>query len=267
MRPMPRSCGRGAGRRRAHRRGQTHVRCALHRRRTTPRGAVGRVGHLAGARRHRHLERPRREGLWTLGTLLAPGQGEVLLERSVNMVSEYAPGDLVTVEAASGRRTVLRVAGLVHDINAFPAHFVAGPTGYVSMDTLRCSMSPMASTASGGSRGFTQPGRGEPTRDRHPRRCPHLPRSARTEDERARAGKPLPRRHLPRGIAAAARPWRAQPLPLRFPRGDNGAGDHGTAGEPGRDHEGDRRAGRSGDVDVPVMVTVYGLLAVVVGCP
>lgn len=66
-----------------------------------------------------------------------PGPGEVLLERSVNMMSEYGPGDLITVEAVSGRRSVLRVAGLVHDINAFPAHFVAGPTGYVSMETLR----------------------------------------------------------------------------------------------------------------------------------
>ena len=66
-----------------------------------------------------------------------PGPGEVLFERSVNMMSDYEPGALITVETASGHRAVLRVAGLVHDINAFPAHFVAGPTGYVSMETLR----------------------------------------------------------------------------------------------------------------------------------
>ena len=62
--------------------------------------------------------------------------GEIALERSVNMVAEYAPGDVITVESPSGSRTVLRVTGLVHDINAIPAQFVAGATGYVSMETL-----------------------------------------------------------------------------------------------------------------------------------
>ena len=66
-----------------------------------------------------------------------PAAGEVLLERSANMIGHYEPGDLITVETTSGKRVVLRVAGIVHDINAFPAHFVAGPTGYVSMESLR----------------------------------------------------------------------------------------------------------------------------------
>ncbi len=66
-----------------------------------------------------------------------PVAGELLLERSVQMVADYAVGDVVSVEAPSGKRTELRVTGIVHDINAFPATFVATATGYVSMDTLR----------------------------------------------------------------------------------------------------------------------------------
>ncbi len=66
-----------------------------------------------------------------------PAAGEVLFERSVNMVASYAPGDVITVETPGGTRVSLRVAGIVHDINAYPATFVATSTGYVSMDTLR----------------------------------------------------------------------------------------------------------------------------------
>ncbi|MBE0417091.1 MAG: FtsX-like permease family protein [Coriobacteriia bacterium] len=73
-----------------------------------------------------------------------PAAGEILLERSVNMVSGYEPGDVITVETPGGARAVVRVAGLVHDINAFPAHFVAAPTGYVSMETLRLLDEPQA---------------------------------------------------------------------------------------------------------------------------
>jgi putative ABC transport system permease protein len=73
-----------------------------------------------------------------------PATGEIVLERSVNMVSDYHPGDIVTVESPGGRRAVLRVTGLVHDINAFPAQFVAGTTGYVSMETLRSLDEPVA---------------------------------------------------------------------------------------------------------------------------
>lgn len=71
------------------------------------------------------------------GEALPPGLAEIVLERSVNMVSQYRPGDVVTVEAPGGTRAVLRVAGLAHDINAVPAQFVSGATGYVSMETLR----------------------------------------------------------------------------------------------------------------------------------
>jgi putative ABC transport system permease protein len=72
-----------------------------------------------------------------VGRSWQPAYGEILLEQSVRMVSDYEPGDTITVESPNGTRAVLRIAGLVHDINAFPAHFVAGPTGYVSMETLR----------------------------------------------------------------------------------------------------------------------------------
>ncbi len=66
-----------------------------------------------------------------------PAPGELFLERSVNMVADYAVGDVVSVETPAGARVLLRVTGIVHDINAFPATFVATATGYVSMDTLR----------------------------------------------------------------------------------------------------------------------------------
>ncbi len=66
-----------------------------------------------------------------------PAAGEIVLERSVNMVADYHPGDVITVESPEGTRARLRVTGLVHDINAVPAQFVAGTTGYVSMETLR----------------------------------------------------------------------------------------------------------------------------------
>ncbi len=66
-----------------------------------------------------------------------PGAGELLLERSINQVSAYEPGDVLTAETPAGKRVLLRVAGIVHDINAFPATFVTTATGYVSMDTLR----------------------------------------------------------------------------------------------------------------------------------
>ncbi|MDY0087137.1 MAG: ABC transporter permease [Coriobacteriia bacterium] len=71
------------------------------------------------------------------GDAWPPGLGEIVLERSVNMVAPYSPGDLITVESPSGTRAVLRVTGLVHDINAVPAQFVSGATGYISMETLR----------------------------------------------------------------------------------------------------------------------------------
>lgn len=71
------------------------------------------------------------------GSPWPPGLGEVVLERSVNMVASYRPGDLITVESPTGARTVLRVSGLAHDINAVPAKFVSGATGYISMETLR----------------------------------------------------------------------------------------------------------------------------------
>ena len=78
------------------------------------------------------------------GSSWPPATGEIVLERSVNMVADYHPGDIVTVESPGGTRGVLRVTGLVHDINAFPAQFVAGTTGYVSMETLRSLDEPVS---------------------------------------------------------------------------------------------------------------------------
>ncbi|MBS3956016.1 MAG: ABC transporter permease [Clostridiales bacterium] len=66
-----------------------------------------------------------------------PAAGELVLERSVNLVAPHAVGDVVTAETPGGTRVRLRVTSIVHDINAFPATFVNAATGYVSMDTLR----------------------------------------------------------------------------------------------------------------------------------
>ncbi|MDZ4178919.1 MAG: FtsX-like permease family protein [Coriobacteriia bacterium] len=77
-------------------------------------------------------------GLFTADTVTSwpPKPGEVLLERSVLNVQEYVIGDVLTVESPSGSRTTLRVAGFVHDINAYPAQFVAMATGFIVPESL-----------------------------------------------------------------------------------------------------------------------------------
>ncbi len=65
-----------------------------------------------------------------------PKTGEILLEQSARTVGDYRIGDVLTVESPSGKRARLRVAGFAHDINAFPATFVAMSTGFISMETL-----------------------------------------------------------------------------------------------------------------------------------
>lgn len=65
-----------------------------------------------------------------------PGKGEIVLERSALQVAEYAIGDTLTVEDKRGDRHELRIAGIAHDINAFPAMFVGRITGFVSGETM-----------------------------------------------------------------------------------------------------------------------------------
>lgn len=65
-----------------------------------------------------------------------PGRGEIVLETSDQKVTDLAPGDLITVDTPSGEKKVLRVAGFAHDINAFPALFTGQVSGYVSKQTM-----------------------------------------------------------------------------------------------------------------------------------
>lgn len=65
-----------------------------------------------------------------------PLAGEIVLEQSARSVGKYEVGDTLTVEATSGKRARLRIAGFAHDINAFPAQFVSMVTGFITLDTL-----------------------------------------------------------------------------------------------------------------------------------
>ncbi len=65
-----------------------------------------------------------------------PRPGGVILERSALQLERFSVGDTITVEAANGTRTEMRVEGFAHDINAVPAQFQGAVTGFVSMSTL-----------------------------------------------------------------------------------------------------------------------------------
>jgi putative ABC transport system permease protein len=65
-----------------------------------------------------------------------PHRGEIVLERAALQTGDYKIGDVLEVETRSGKAETLTVSGFAHDINAFPAQFVGGETGYVSFDTL-----------------------------------------------------------------------------------------------------------------------------------
>lgn len=65
-----------------------------------------------------------------------PRQGEIVLERAALQTGDYKIGDALEVETRSGTRETLTVSGFAHDVNAFPAQFVGGETGYVAFETL-----------------------------------------------------------------------------------------------------------------------------------
>jgi putative ABC transport system permease protein len=71
------------------------------------------------------------------GTLAwPPGRDEIVLEVSDTQISSLTVGDLVTVRTPTGDKKLLRVVGLAHDINSFPALFVGQISGYVSLETM-----------------------------------------------------------------------------------------------------------------------------------
>ena len=67
---------------------------------------------------------------------LPPARGEVLLETSVRQVIPVAVGDVITVDVGASERRELRVAGFAHDINSFPSMFTSTDSGFVSMETM-----------------------------------------------------------------------------------------------------------------------------------
>ena len=69
-------------------------------------------------------------------TAWPPKAGEVIVEKSALQVEQFSVGETITVEAPSGKKAELRVAGFAHDINSVPAQFQNAVVGFVSMDTL-----------------------------------------------------------------------------------------------------------------------------------
>ncbi len=65
-----------------------------------------------------------------------PARREILLERSIQMIPEYRPGDTVRVELPDGQEHLLPVAGLAHDVSLFPSQYYQEGYGFITFDTL-----------------------------------------------------------------------------------------------------------------------------------
>ena len=65
-----------------------------------------------------------------------PPKREVLIERASIGLLNGDVGDTILVEAPSGKRRQLRIAGLVHHLNQPPAVFSGRTYGYITFDTL-----------------------------------------------------------------------------------------------------------------------------------
>ncbi|MBN1430074.1 MAG: ABC transporter permease [Anaerolineae bacterium] len=61
----------------------------------------------------------------------------IVLERSIGMVTDFAPGDVARIELADGRIETLSVSGVVYDLTAGPAGYTQTATGYVSVEALQ----------------------------------------------------------------------------------------------------------------------------------
>lgn len=70
-----------------------------------------------------------------IGTL-PPERGEILFERTSIPLTEAQIGDNITIELSSGRQFELDITGIVHDVNAVPANLFPQLSGYISMKTL-----------------------------------------------------------------------------------------------------------------------------------
>ncbi|MHB1341408.1 MAG: FtsX-like permease family protein [Coriobacteriia bacterium] len=65
-----------------------------------------------------------------------PRRGEIILEASAKETGDYEIGDVLTLEMREGDPEQLIVAGFAHDVNAYPAQFMGGETGFVAFETL-----------------------------------------------------------------------------------------------------------------------------------
>jgi putative ABC transport system permease protein len=65
-----------------------------------------------------------------------PPEGELLIERASLSLTNRVLGDMALIETSNGKQRQLRIAGLVHDLNQFPAQFIGIAYGYISFDTL-----------------------------------------------------------------------------------------------------------------------------------
>ena len=70
------------------------------------------------------------------GVSWPPAAGEIVLEKSVLQVEKFSIGETITVETQAGARAQLRVVGFAHDINSVPTMFSDMVVGYTSMGTL-----------------------------------------------------------------------------------------------------------------------------------
>lgn len=64
------------------------------------------------------------------------GRREIVLERSSVPLAGAQIGDSIVIELSNGHRYELTVSGIIHDVNAIPANMFPQLTGYVSMRTL-----------------------------------------------------------------------------------------------------------------------------------
>ncbi len=71
------------------------------------------------------------------GSIHIPGDGTVLLDRSVSGLMSAGPGTVLQVRTLKGAGTTLQVAGLVNDIAPLPGSISATVNAYASMSTLR----------------------------------------------------------------------------------------------------------------------------------
>jgi putative ABC transport system permease protein len=67
---------------------------------------------------------------------LPPGRRDIMFERASVSLSGAQIGDSIIVELSNGWQRELNVAGTVHDLNAVPANLFPQLTGYVSVQTM-----------------------------------------------------------------------------------------------------------------------------------